>query len=118
MVLKTAGAAWGSGWAQLIEFGNGNGANVLPGEINCDPSLKAQTVGLYDPTFGPCNVAGGPWDALRGCVSVKPGISQGPMVAGITQLIATDSSAHWAGGQVVGSNAAISSRIVLRLFSQ
>jgi hypothetical protein len=116
MVLKTAGTNWASGWSQLIDFGNGNGANVLPGEINCDPALKSQTVGLYNPDVaGACNVQNTPTNPAAGCVSIKPGINQGPFSSGIGTLVGSDSGAHWdtSCNCVLGSSASgLSPRVV------
>jgi len=97
------GEVWSTGWAMEIDFGC-MGSNCYEDNIlGCPPWVP--TVGLWNPTGyaaahpgEQCDDQGDPGDPARGCLSVKPGMSQGKTVSGVNGLVARDSGATWVAG--------------------
>ncbi len=92
LLLKGDANAWSAGWVQEITFTGNNSSNDYRSEIEGCPSW-VPTVGIYDGSV-PCSQA---TDAnpVKGCISVKPGVSQGPTSQGVAALVATDPNASW-----------------------
>jgi Flp pilus assembly protein TadG len=81
--------AWSAGWTQEIDLGSATTEEQISG---C-PSF-VPTVGIYNPSVGPCAAPGDATDAARGCVNVKTGLS--PVTSdGVRDLVARDSDAVW-----------------------
>jgi Flp pilus assembly protein TadG len=101
LVLKPGnGQDWSAGWMQLLSFdGSGSGADVNAEILGC-PS-EVPTVGIYDGT-APCD-SDNDADPPKGCVAVKNGTAQGPVVQnGIDVLIELDDDAMWTGSGITG----------------
>jgi hypothetical protein len=104
---------WSAGWTQEIDWGT----PTIEDQIWGCPSFET-TVGIYNPSVGPCANPGDTTDPARGCVQVKTGLSP-PTRDGVSDLVNLDSSASWDAGTrtVVGSSSGMSPRIVpLALF--
>jgi len=91
VLLKGDANAWSSGWVQEIDLGGGNGSNVYRDEISGCPTW-VPTVAIYDGSV-PC-ASRSDTDPEKGCVNVKPGVSQGPTTQGVANLVALD-TATW-----------------------
>jgi hypothetical protein len=102
--------AWSAGWTQEIDLGSATSADQIS---SCPSSVPVPTVGLYDPSVGPCANSGDATDPARGCIKVQTAPSPTVWPSGVTALVALDPGATWnpASG-VTGSNAAMSPRIV------
>jgi Flp pilus assembly protein TadG len=103
LMLKGDGHEWGAGWSMRIELGGGNGSSTYVDEIQGCPSW-VKPIGLYDGT-SPCESRSNLQYEEKGCIGVRPGVSQGPTVKhGVDELIALDSTAKWDTGlnKVVG----------------
>jgi hypothetical protein len=95
-----------AGWSMAVDLPNANNPNYANNISGCTTA----TVGIAPPSEQ-CLTA----DTSRGCLDVFTGAQTGPVAnpnGDLAQLIATDSGAYWSGGAVVGSNAAMSPRIV------
>jgi Flp pilus assembly protein TadG len=100
--------AWSAGWTQEIDLGSATTVEQISG---C-PAI-VPTVGIYNPSVGPCANPGDATDPARGCVFAKTGLS--PVTPdGVSDLVALDSSASWdsSTNTVLGSSKAMSPRIV------
>jgi hypothetical protein len=101
---------WSAGWTQEIDLGSVDTEDQIDG---C-PSF-VPTVGIYNPSMGPCTDKDDAIDPARGCVHVKTGLSPGTQ-QGIGDLLALDSGAFWDPGTktVMGSasTSGMSPRIV------
>jgi Flp pilus assembly protein TadG len=83
---------WSSGWTMQVDFGT-SGSNAYRAEIAGCPTY-VPTVGLYDGSI-PCASKSDTPNPVKGCVSVKPGMANGPTQQGVADLIKLDSSATW-----------------------
>lgn len=83
---------YNSGWAMEIDFGC-MGGNCYRDNIESCPSW-VPTVGIYDGTLS-CNAQNDTTDPVRGCLSVRTGMSQGPTSQGVNTLIGQDRGAYW-----------------------
>jgi hypothetical protein len=90
VLLKGDANAWSSGWVQEIDFGV-TGSSAYNEEIHGCPNW-VPTVSIYDGSVPCANKTDD--DPVHGCVSVKPGVSQGPTSSGVADLIALD-TASW-----------------------
>lgn len=92
LVLKqgTVGS-WSSGWTMEIDLGM-TGAAPYEEEIKRCPDWVPE-VGLYKPGTA-CTVKTDE-NPPAGCLGVRTGMSQGPTVHGIDDLVALDSTASW-----------------------
>jgi Putative Flp pilus-assembly TadE/G-like len=101
---------WSAGWTQEIDLGSATSADQIS---SCPSSVPVPTVGLYDPSVGPCANKGDATDPARGCINVQTAPSPTVWPAGVTALVALDPGATWnPPNGVAGSNAAMSPRIV------
>ena len=83
---------WSSGWSMRVELGAGNGAATYRDEIQGCPDWVPE-IGLY--AGQECDDRPDQ-DFERGCINVRPGVSQGPTVKqGVDYLISLDSTATW-----------------------
>jgi hypothetical protein len=99
---------WSAGWTQEIDLGSATSATQIS---SCPSSVP--TVGLYNPTVGPCASKGDATDPARGCIHVQTAPSTTVWPGGVSDLVALDPGATWNGSTgVTGSNAAMSPRIV------
>jgi len=99
LVLKAGTTGdWSAGWTQEIDFGV-TGSNAYNEALEGCPDW-VPTVTVWDPSYT-CEEKTDA-DPTRGCISVKPGMSAGPTSAGVAAIIASDSTATWAGDHVAG----------------
>ena len=83
---------WSSGWSMRVELGGGNGSATYLDEIRGCPDWVPE-IGLY--AGQECNDRPDQ-DFERGCINVRPGVSQGPTVNhGVDYLVGLDSTAKW-----------------------
>jgi hypothetical protein len=89
LILKDGSVGnYSSGWSQMVCL---NGANCSGDDIRdwlttCNP----QAVGIAKAPDA-CTAV----DAPHGCIDVKTGVAQGPVVQGINNVVGTDSAAVW-----------------------
>ena len=101
---------WSAGWTQEIDLGGATSADQIS---SCPSAVPVPTVGLYDPSVGPCANIGDATDPARGCINVQTAPSPTVWSAGVTALVDLDPGATWnPPNGVIGSNAAMSPRIV------
>jgi len=99
LVLKAGTTGdWSSGWTQEIDFGV-TGSSAYQEALEGCPDW-VPTVTIWDPSYT-CEEKTDA-DPTRGCISVKPGMSAGPTSSGVAAIIASDSTATWAGDHVAG----------------
>jgi hypothetical protein len=83
---------WSSGWSMRVELGGGNGSANYVDEIQGCPSWVPE-IGLY--AGQECDDRPDQ-DFERGCINVRPGVSQGPTVKqGVDYLVGLDRTARW-----------------------
>jgi hypothetical protein len=100
---------WSAGWTQEIDLGSATSAAQISGCASFVP-----TVGLYNPSVGPCTNLGDATDPARGCINVKTAPSTTVWPEGVGDLVALDPGATWnpSTNRVDGSNSATSPRLV------
>jgi hypothetical protein len=84
---------WAAAWSMEIDLNGGGGSPPYEAEIGGCPTW-VPTVGVYNPSTGPCN-GGGDVDPALGCLSVKTGVRTGPTDKGVKTLVDRDPSATW-----------------------
>jgi Putative Flp pilus-assembly TadE/G-like len=108
LALKGDHGDWLAGWSNEIQFPGATGSSDMQAAIEGCPDFVPE-VGFY---------AGQPCDRMededpaRGCLRVKPGVSQGPTTQGVDTLVGYDEYAYWNGTEVTSSAFAESPRIV------
>ena len=84
---------WSAGWSMRIELGGGNGSSTYMDEIQGCPAWVPE-IGFYDGPE-PCTERNHQ-DFPKGCINVRPGVSQGPTVQhGVDHLVGLDDQASW-----------------------
>jgi hypothetical protein len=104
---------YSTGWSNLVYLPGSTGGNDVGEDIK---GCNLQPVGIAK-AENPCTVG----DEPNGCITVKPGVTQGPVSAGIDYLYNQDTAARWNptapgptgpdGGAIVGGQGMSSPRI-------
>jgi hypothetical protein len=95
-----------AGWSMAIDLPNPANPPYANNISGCTSAVVA-----IAPPGEQCTVA----DPSRGCLDVFTGAQTGPVAnpnGALSQLLATDSGAYWSNGTIVGTNFALSPRIV------